>query len=78
MKEEDITTNTGTGERKSLPTPKKIKIPGFLAAHVRNYPGETEFHITSDGMVFLSREEDLAQAHQRTLKKGKLQTIKVK
>lgn len=78
MKEEDIITNTGPGEQGTLPTPKKIKMPGFLAAHVRNYPGETKFHVTSDGMVFLSREEDLARSHQRTLEKGKLQTIKVK
>lgn len=77
MKEDTKNTRTGGEVIPNVPA-KKIKIPGFLASSVKNYPGEKQFHVTSDGMVFLDKEENLALAHQRTLKKGEVQTIKVK
>lgn len=43
-----------------------------------SYPNCPEFHITSDKMVFLAGDKAEAEAHQKTLGKGRLRTIKAK
>lgn len=56
------------------PAEKKPEADKRIAPYFKAYPKCDVFFRTSDGQVFL--QEDLAKNHQRTLKKGKLETIK--
>lgn len=49
----------------------------LLAQYIERYPSNKTFHITSDKQVFLADALNFAQAHQRTLKNGELQTINI-
>ena len=60
---------------------KKAKVnpaQALAERYARYYPDSKEFHITSDGQVFLSGDKNLAILHQSGLPDGELQTIKVK
>jgi len=50
----------------------------LLAQYIGLYPSNKTFYITSDKQVFLTDALNFAEAHQRTLKKGELQTINIK
>ncbi len=41
------------------------------------YPDNKTFHITSDKQVFLEKNKGDAESHQRSLKEGKVTTVKV-
>ncbi len=57
---------------------KEKEYPATILSYMKCYPKEKCFYVTADGLVFLSREHKQAVAHQRGLKNGELQTIKVK
>lgn len=42
-----------------------------IAPYLSAYPNEKEFHITSDGQVFLGKDLLYARVHQHSLKDGK-------
>lgn len=42
-----------------------------LTPYLQAYPAEKEFHITSDGQVFLGKDLMYAKVHQQSLKDGK-------
>lgn len=48
--------------------------PAFLAQYRIAYPNNRNFHVTSDNMVFLENDYDLAVLHQRSCKDGELKT----
>lgn len=57
---------------------KKKEYPAAILPYLKCYPGERCFYVATDGLVFLGREHKAAAAHQKGLKNGELQTIKVK
>jgi hypothetical protein len=57
---------------------KGVEYPSFIVPYLKSYPREKCFYVASDGMVFLGKEYKAATAHQRGVKNGELQTIKVK
>lgn len=57
---------------------KGVEYPALIVPYLKSYPREKCFYVTSDRLVFLSKEYKAATAHQRRLKNGELQTIKVK
>lgn len=57
----------------------KTKVELLVERYAKAYPREKVFHVTSDMQVFLSRDKNLAELHQKSLEKDeKIQTIKVK
>lgn len=48
--------------------------PAFLAQYRKAYPRNSKFYVTSDNMVFLETDYDLAVLHQRSCKDGELKT----
>ncbi|WP_270544935.1 hypothetical protein [Butyricimonas paravirosa] len=73
-------------EKNTLDQPEKIegkkgktKVELLVERYAKAYPREKVFHVTSDMQVFLSRDKNLAELHQKSLEKDeKIQTIKVK
>ena len=73
-------------EKNPLDQPEKIegkkgktKVELLVERYAKAYPREKVFHVTSDMQVFLSRDKNLAELHQKSLEKDeKIQTIKVK
>lgn len=57
---------------------KGVEYPALIVPYLKSYPREKCFYVTSDGLVFLGREHKAAISHQKGLKNGELQTIKVK
>lgn len=57
---------------------KKPKLPDFLTPYVKAYPKNHTFHATTDRMVFLEADLDMARAHQIGLGGGEVKTYKVK
>ncbi len=57
---------------------EKKEYPVAILPYMKCYPKEKCFYVTADGLVFLGREHKIAISHQKGLKKGELQTIKVK
>lgn len=57
---------------------EEIKYPAAILPYMKCYPKERCFYVTGDGLVFLGREHKAAISHQKGLKNGELQTIKVK
>lgn len=51
-------------------------IPQGMKPYFDNYPANRVFYRTTDGQVFLEKDQHLAANHQRSLKKGDLETIK--
>lgn len=62
------------------PSPPKdkhtLRCEQIAQAYAKNYPEQSEFHITSDFQVFLGGDASLAYLHQNTLSEGELKTIK--
>ena len=57
----------------------KTKVELLVERYAKAYPREKVFHVTSDMQVFLARDKNLAELHQKSLEKDeKIQTIKVK
>lgn len=45
--------------------------------YAKQYPKNKTFHVTSDKQVFLDKDKNLAELHQRSLKEGKVTTVNV-
>lgn len=50
----------------------------FIDKYAKSYPANKVFYVTSDNQVFLQGDHNMAVLHQKTLKEGELETIKVK
>ena len=46
--------------------------------YAKAYPDCRAFHITSDGQVFLDKDKNLAQYHQKGLGEGEVRTVNVR
>ena len=57
---------------------KGVEYPSFIVPYLKSSSQRKCFYVASDGMVFLGKEYKAATAHQRGVKNGELQTIKVK
>ena len=44
-------------------------------AYFKAYPKVDAFHVTSDGSFFPEENKSMAESHQRSLKKGKIEVI---
>ena len=64
-------------KEKTKPTKLTKEHKTLLAQYIERYPGNKTFHITSDNQVFLAPSKNFAQAHQKNLKTGELQTINI-
>ncbi|MCB6971828.1 MULTISPECIES: hypothetical protein [Butyricimonas] len=57
----------------------KTKEEILIEQYAKAYPKEKLFHVTSDMQVFLAKDKNLAELHQRGLEnEEKIRTIKVK
>ena len=76
----EITTPVNKEQTDKNKTGKtKTRIEILVEKYAKAYPREKVFHVTSDMQVFLSKDKNLAELHQRSLdKEENLQTIKVK
>ena len=73
------TSSNDHDKKKNPPKPsKEDKLEEKMKPYIKPYPGEKEFHVTSDGQVFLSKDKVLAIEHQRQLdKENSIQTYSV-
>lgn len=49
----------------------------FLKQYIEHYPDNKVFHVTSDNMVFLEKDLNLARLHQRSLETGSVTSINI-
>lgn len=54
------------------------RTPAFLGPYRKAYPKCRVFHVTSDRMVFLDGNLNMAKVHQRSIGDGEVETYKIK
>ncbi len=78
----ESTPEQGTGQTTEETSEQKqeqaSKLPDFLTPYLKAYPKNRVFHATTDRMVFLEADLDMARAHQIGLGGGEVKTYKVK
>ena len=78
---EDSATKTDVPEANKEAKEEKEQLkktaPGWVEPYIKAYPDNKVFYRTNDGQVFLDNARHLAENHQRSLKKGKLETLNI-
>lgn len=55
----------------------KTEAEKLVEKYHKSYPSNKVFYVTSDNQVFLSADHNMAVLHQKTLKDGELETVKL-